>query len=1137
MPAARSDRLPGWTRWLPLPLLLLSSAAALAWSSPDALPLWYPSLALGLVFSLWWGAWVLPSVYLNGVLVIGISLGEWAWAPFLAIPETLCCGLGWLLLSGRPFDPALRGPRSWAQFLGLGVLLPLIVATFVSDHQEALTTFLWQSVKPLKEGHWAARGLLMVVLGIPLLAGLSPALRRRGWLRAVAVDALPSSASPVPGMSDKALKAVPLGLTIADARHADLPLIYCNPQFERMSGYAQGEVLGRDLRFLCGNHGQQVQMQQLRRALQRGEPCQVVLRNFRKDGTAFWNELTLAPIRDAEGVSHFLALQQDVTIRERLARELDERRGELLRQAHLLAQTEAIADIGGWVLEYPDLRMFWSEGCLRILEVDAFDGQPSYQRVLGLFDAEGRELLKQTMAGLLLSGNDFDLETRLVGGRGTPRWVRINGLVERDGTQLVRIYGAIQDVSARRLAEQQLRERDEWLRLFFEAPLIGMAMLGPQQQWREMNLRLCQILGRSLEALHAAPWNQVSHPDDLAYEAVLFAELVSGERDDYEMEKRFLRPDGSVVFTRLSLRAVRDAEGHLQACLALLADITERREAEARYQTLVEHAPEAIMMFDAKNGIVEVNGNASRLTGLPREQLLGRQPVEFSPPQQADGRASQTVAVDLLRAALAGEVPVFDWLIRDRAGRVRPCEVRLVRLPGGERPLLRLSITDISERQRYQREIERLAYSDELTGLPNRRLLLDRLQHAMDREQREQRFGALLFIDLDHFKTVNDSLGHPVGDALLREVTARLARCLRTEDTLARLGGDEFVVLLEGLATQPEAAAKYAAEVGEKLLRSLVETCVVDGHELSASASIGIALHPIGAQLATDALKQADTAMYRAKLGGRNALHFFAPEMQDAIDQRLQLQSELRQAIARHQLRVEYQPQLALESGEVCGVEALLRWNHPERGDIEPAAFIPLAEETGLVQELDQWVLEQACATLAEWHRRWPHLVMAVNVSPRELRQAGFAQRVGDCLQRHGLAGSALELEITEGVLLEDAERCIDAMQELKALGVRFAIDDFGTGYSSLTYLKRLPLDRLKIDRSFLDLNGEASDLLLVETILLIAANLRLECVAEGIETSSQLQFLREHGCALGQGYYFSRPLVAEQFVDWMERR
>ncbi|MGH8355779.1 MAG: putative bifunctional diguanylate cyclase/phosphodiesterase, partial [Pseudomonas sp.] len=395
---------------------------------------------------------------------------------------------------------------------------------------------------------------------------------------------------------------------------------------------------------------------------------------------------------------------------------------------------------------------------------------------------------------------------------------------------------------------------------------------------------------------------------------------------------------------------------------------------------------------------------------------------------------------------------------------------------------------------------------------------------------------ALLFIDLDHFKTINDSLGHPTGDALLCQVSARLAGCLRDEDTLARLGGDEFVVLLEALADDPEVAAEHAAEVGEKLLQSLLGSYQIDGHELSASASIGIALHPIGLQDAADVLKQADTAMYRAKHGGRNALHFFAADMQTAIDQRLQLQSELRQAVARGQLHLVFQPQLDLLDGRVAGAEVLLRWTHPERGEITPTQFIPLAEETGLIQGLDSWVLEQACAALAGWLTRWPQLVLAVNLSPRELRQADVVARICDCLRRHGLPPTALELEITEGVLLEDVERCIAAMQALKACGIRFAIDDFGTGYSSLSYLKRLPLDRLKIDRSFIhDLEGETSGLMLVETILVIARNLGLECVAEGIENQAQLDCLREHGCALGQGFYLSRPLVEAEFARWLD--
>jgi diguanylate cyclase (GGDEF)-like protein len=396
----------------------------------------------------------------------------------------------------------------------------------------------------------------------------------------------------------------------------------------------------------------------------------------------------------------------------------------------------------------------------------------------------------------------------------------------------------------------------------------------------------------------------------------------------------------------------------------------------------------------------------------------------------------------------------------------------------------------------------------------------------------------LLFIDLDHFKSVNDSLGHLVGDALLREVSRRLGGCLRAQDTLARIGGDEFVVLLEALAETPELAAERAGEVGEKLLASLLSSCWIDGHELSIGASIGITLHPLGQQVAADVLKQADTAMYRAKSGGRNGLRFFVAEMQGAIDQRLQLQSELRQALQRNQLYLMFQPQIELASGQVAGVEALVRWHHPERGEIAPNQFIPLAEETGLIQELGQWVLEQSCAALARWLPHWPQLVLAVNLSPRELRQTGCVERIWACLQRHGLPAGALELEITEGVLVEDVEQCIAHMQALKEYGVRFAIDDFGTGYSSLTYLKRLPLDRLKIDRSFIhDLVADNSGQMLVQSILVIAHNLGLECVAEGIENQAQQDILRTHGCALGQGYFLSRPLSEVAFVHWLAQR
>ena len=1173
-------------RWAPLYALPETLCIGLAWlllkqrrcdaQLPDVRSLLAFILLGTLLPALLVGLWVQGNLQLSGQLaseqwrqtaltlwladsltVLGTSL------PLLVLATPWLRRRGWALAapgaSGPPPQAARHLPWWLAGALLLGVpllllWLPLLLVLPMIGAMMLALALLWGFGGAL----WGAALTSLAVLAMPLLGGFAGIdwhslqhlemhfsvllLMIAALLVGRALGDLHNALQHSEAMQKEltlanlALQACPLGVSISDVRQAQVPFIYCNPAMERISGYSRAELIGSSSRLLLAEQGETPQLLRIRQAIARGQVHQEVLRNVRKNGQPFWNEVTIAPLLDEQGrLSHVIALNHDVTQRECLATELAARREELLRQTHLLTQTEAVADIGGWVLEVASQRMYWTEGCFRLNELDPAGGAPDMQGALARYDEPSQRLMNETLQRVLANGEPFDMEVRLIGARGTQRWIRLKGLPELDGKRVVRLYGAIQDISARKLTERRLRERDEWLRLFFEAPLVGMAMVSPQRQWLEVNAKLCQILGRSRDELRASHWLEISHAQDLEQEEALFADLCDGRRDDYELEKRFLRKDGSPVYTRLSLRAVRDPQGRLEACLTLVEDITARREAEARYRTLVEHAPEAILLFNPEGGIIDANANALRLFRLARSDLLGRKPSELSPPRQADGSLSEPLSHGHVEAAIAGQTPVFEWLHRDSGGRLLPCEVRLVRMPG-EPLLIRASITDISERQRYQREIERLAYSDELTGLPNRRLLQDRLQHAMARERREGSFGALLFIDLDHFKTVNDSLGHPVGDALLREVTARLGQHLRAEDTLARLGGDEFVVLLEALAESQEHAAELAAEVGDKLLASLQGSFHIHEHDLAVTASIGVTLHPLPGQNAADALKQSDTAMYRAKHAGRNALHFFAAEMQAVIDQRLQLQSELRQAMARGQLYLVFQPQLALATGRVAGAEVLLRWRHPERGEIPPAQFIPLAEETGLIRELGHWVLEQACACLARWQRQWPQLVLAVNLSPRELRQHDCAARIEACLQRHDLPSGALELEITEGVLLEDVEHCIATMHALRERGVRFAIDDFGTGYSSLTYLKRLPLDRLKIDRSFInDLEGaEDSGRLLVQTILVIARNLGLECVAEGIENPAQLDWLRQQGCSLGQGYHFARPLAEAEFLQWM---
>ena len=439
----------------------------------------------------------------------------------------------------------------------------------------------------------------------------------------------------------------------------------------------------------------------------------------------------------------------------------------------------------------------------------------------------------------------------------------------------------------------------------------------------------------------------------------------------------------------------------------------------------------------------------------------------------------------------------------------------------------------ISRRQ-VEAKIKHQAYHDVLTDLPNRSLLLDRMEQALANAKRHRHLGALLFLDLDHFKNINDSLGHLVGDELLREVAGRLRAGLREADTVARLGGDEFVVLSSEVYDKRDMAVAHAQSVAKKLLTLLATPFPIQGDELHVTASIGIVLFPQDHKHAADILKHADTAMYQAKRIGRNNYRFFSPVMQHAAEKRLSLQNELRQALRRNELHLYFQPQVNAD-GEINGAETLLRWAHPQRGITSPTEFIPAAEETDLILSIGEWVLRNACARIVTWGKagisvKEQHL--AINVSPRQFHQTDFVDQIKRICIETGCDPSLLELELTEGVLLADVEDAIKKMQALKALGIRFSIDDFGTGYSSLAYLKRLPLDKLKIDRSFVrDIVTDPNDAAIADTIIAIAHHLELEVIAEGVESIEQFDFLRARSCTGYQGYYFSRPLTLDDYL------
>lgn len=444
---------------------------------------------------------------------------------------------------------------------------------------------------------------------------------------------------------------------------------------------------------------------------------------------------------------------------------------------------------------------------------------------------------------------------------------------------------------------------------------------------------------------------------------------------------------------------------------------------------------------------------------------------------------------------------------------------------------------DVTALRRANAEIESLAFYDTLTGLPNRRLLLDRLTQATVSASRSGAMGALLFLDLDHFKTVNDTLGHEVGDHLLQQVGKRLKACVRDADTVARLGGDEFVIMLLELAHEPDHAAQLAQHIGDKLLQALNQPYLLGDHPYHATCSLGATLFGSQSQGAAELLKQADIAMYQVKSRRGNALCFFDPQMQAAITERAQLEADLRRALERGEFQLHYQPQFT-EDGRMVGAEALLRWNQPQRGMVAPGLFIAVAEESELILPLGQWVLQTACHQLADWSSDacLAPLELSVNVSARQFRQPDFVQQVSNALLASGAPAHRLKLELTESLMLDNVDECIAKMSQLKTSGVRFSVDDFGTGYSSLAYLTRLPLDQLKIDQSFVrNLGVRHSDGLIVQTIVGMARNLGLEVIAEGVETVEQRNLLAEQGCTLYQGYLFGRPAPVAVLEALME--
>ncbi len=575
-----------------------------------------------------------------------------------------------------------------------------------------------------------------------------------------------------------------------------------------------------------------------------------------------------------------------------------------------------------------------------------------------------------------------------------------------------------------------------------------------------------------------------------------------------------------------------DAAGRFVGYRGTARDITERKQAEARQRlasVVFEAARDAILVIDAEARIVAVNPTFTAITGYAEAEVRGRTPRLLwadHPPEAYFTTLWRTV---LREGAWQGE---FWGRCKDGERRAALASLGAVRDAAGRVTHYVGIATDITASKVAEERIEHLAFFDTLTDLPNRALLAQRAELALALAGRHRSALAVLFLDLDRFKDVNDALGHAEGDALLLQVAGRLKTLTRTEDTVCRLGGDEFVLLL------PEANQEGALRVADKVLAAFHAPFVVVGHSLQVTVSIGIALYPHDGVTTSELLRNADTALYRAKQDGRNTRVFYDRAMNAAIVERLLLEADLRQALAAGHLRAYFQPKVRLADQALVGVEALMRWFHPERGLIPPDLFIPVAEASDLIIALGDWILAEVCRQLTAWRRQgWPPLVVAVNLAARHFRQPGLADRIRSLLETHGLPPNVLELELTESTLLEIGAQTSDTLRALEQLGVGLAIDDFGTGYSSLSYLKRLPLTALKIDQSFVrDLATDPDDRALAAAIVAIGHQMNMVVVAEGVETEDQRHVLLEQGCDLAQGYLFGRPMPAEEFAGWRAR-
>ena len=687
-------------------------------------------------------------------------------------------------------------------------------------------------------------------------------------------------------------------------------------------------------------------------------------------------------------------------------------------------------------------------------------------------------------------------------------------------------------------SNEALEQSEQRFRAVFNQAAVGVSLTRVDTgQILRVNQRYCDIVGYSAEELLQRDVQSLCHPDDYAANEAQLKRLAAGDITAFHMEKRLLRKGGDEVWVDLTVSPIWQPGEAPVYNVSVIQDITGRRrmqeqlrESERNLRDILDHLPVGVLLVQGGERIVFRNRSFVQITGYTEQDVDGTQHWWERAYPDAQLRERTRRHWDALCDAARqgdGSIRAGEYDITCRDGQHRTVDISGVLL-GADHLVF---FEDLSERKAAEEEATYLAYYDPLTGLPNRRMLLDQVRQAMATSAQTGRCGALLMLDLDHFKTINETRGHDWGDMLLRQVAERLRACTHEEHTVARHGDDEFMVVLEALADNAADAAVQAQEAAQRIQAALRAPYMLGGEPWHATVSMGAAIFQGLGESVDDLLKRADLAMYQAKAAGRDTLQFYDPRIQAVVHARAALEADMRAGLEQGQFELFYQAQM--DHGRITGCECLLRWRHPRDGFVSPAAFVPLAEETGLILPLGEWVLQTACRQLAAWARQpaLAHLTLAVNVSPRQFHQAAFVSQVLAALAGSGADARHLKLELTEGLLLQDVEDTIAKMVQLKGYGVGFSLDDFGTGYSSLSYLKRLPLDQLKIDQGFVrDVLTDPNDATIARTIVALGTSLGLHVIAEGVETEAQREFLERSDCHAWQGYLLSRPLPVAEF-------